>query len=173
MTPNPETNSQPSVRESTRDQLDSKIRIPKEIADRFVQGQSIGNLKVMIYCAADPLSSSFPADISFPSQIEIKVNGNDIKANLRGIKNKPGSTRPADITDLVHKKPLYENTLTITYALTTKVITTSIRSTHCLLFEQKYYLIVNIVEQITPETLIGNLKTRGRITKGQVLKDSE
>lgn len=76
----------------------------------------------MIYCAADNgLAPYVKADIAFPHQVEIKVNGSDIKANLRGLKNKPGSTRPADITSLVHKVANYENSLVITYALTHKV----------------------------------------------------
>jgi E3 SUMO-protein ligase PIAS1 len=75
----------------------------------------------MIYCAAEPVSSFLALDIAFPQSIEIKLNGNEVKANLRGLKNKPGSTRPADITDLVHKRPNYNNILTVTYALTTKV----------------------------------------------------
>lgn len=45
----------------------------------------------------------------------------EIKANLRGLKNKPGSTRPADITNFVRKRPNYENSVVMTYALTHKV----------------------------------------------------
>lgn len=76
----------------------------------------------MVYCAVEGALASFTkADIAFPHQVELKVNNDEVKANLRGLKNKPGSTRPADITDLVHRKPKYENTVTLTYALTQKV----------------------------------------------------
>lgn len=60
-------------------------------------------------------------DIAFPHQIELRVNQDEVKANLRGLKNKPGSTRPADITTLLRKRAGYENHLQITYALTNKV----------------------------------------------------
>ncbi|OBT48296.1 hypothetical protein VE00_01170 [Pseudogymnoascus sp. WSF 3629] len=50
------------------------------------------SLKVMAFCSSDP--GTMRQEISFPHQSEIKVNGGDVKANLRGLKNKPGSTRP-------------------------------------------------------------------------------
>lgn len=75
----------------------------------------------MIYCASDPIPPYSKAEISFPYQVEIKVNQDEVKANLRGLKNKPGSTRPADITNLLRKRAGYENSMTVIYALTTKV----------------------------------------------------
>ena len=76
----------------------------------------------MMYCCADSTHSPFQkVDIAFPYQVEIRVNQDEVKANLRGLKNKPGSTRPADITDLLRKRAGYENHLQITYALTNKV----------------------------------------------------
>ena len=78
-------------------------------------------VRVLIYCASDPVSPFSKAEIAFPHQVEIKVNKDEVKANLRGLKNKPGSTRPADITHLLHKRAGYENSLIVTYALTVKV----------------------------------------------------
>lgn len=75
----------------------------------------------MIYCTAEPVSTVSASEIAFPQSIEIKVNGNEIKRNLRGLKNKPGSTLPADITEFIHRRPNYTNIMTVTYALTTKV----------------------------------------------------
>lgn len=76
----------------------------------------------MVFCAAEgfqPFHREF--DISFPHNVELKCNGDDVKANLRGLKNRPGSTRPADITNLIRKKANYQNTVEMVYALTTKV----------------------------------------------------
>lgn len=76
------------------------------------------SLRVMVFCAGD---SHDRQDIAFPHQSEIKVNGGDVKANLRGLKNKPGSTRPVDITkDLRLKVATYTNNVDMTYALTNK-----------------------------------------------------
>ena len=78
------------------------------------------SLKVMVFCASE---ASGKQDISFPHQSELKVNGGEIKANLRGLKNKPGSTRPVDITSQLRLQdniPNYSNTIEMTYALTNK-----------------------------------------------------
>jgi E3 SUMO-protein ligase PIAS1 len=64
-------------------------------------------------------------DITFPAQIEVRVNGDEVRANYKGLKNKPGSTRPVDITESVRLSPAnYRNTLVVTYALTHKASTT-------------------------------------------------
>src|SRR5213592_4396624 len=77
------------------------------------------SMRVMVFCAA---GNTGPQDIAFPHQSELKVNGGDIKANLRGLKGKPGTTRPVDITDSLRlKPPNYNNNIEFTYALTTKV----------------------------------------------------
>lgn len=75
----------------------------------------------MIFCASEPVSQYSKLDVAFPHQVEIKVNMDEVKANLRGLKNKPGSTRPADITTLLRKRANYENSMSLTYALTHKV----------------------------------------------------
>lgn len=76
------------------------------------------SLRVMVFCAAQ---DSGYQDIAFPHQSELKVNGDEIKANLRGLKNKPGSTRPVDITDHLRLNiRSYINNLEFTYALTSK-----------------------------------------------------
>lgn len=77
------------------------------------------SFRVMLFCAAE---NSGVQDIAFPHQSEFKVNGGEIKANLRGLKGKPGTTRPVDITDSLRLKPAnYNNTVEFTYALTDKV----------------------------------------------------
>jgi E3 SUMO-protein ligase PIAS1 len=73
----------------------------------------------MVFCSSDNRGRQ---DITFPHQSEIKVNGGEIKANLRGLKNKAGSTRPVDITkELRLKMASYSNNVEMTYALTSKV----------------------------------------------------
>lgn len=81
--------------------------------------------RCMVYCAAVDNITPYTKDteIAFPHQVELRVNDEQISGlNLRGLKNKPGSTRPADITEyLLNKKPNYRNEVTLTYALTQKV----------------------------------------------------
>lgn len=106
------------VRESTRDQENIDIVFRQDLADRVLADPS---LKAMVYCAADPITPYTLADIAFPHQVEIKVNEDEVKANLRGLKNKPGSTRPADITKLLRIRANFRNQMKVTYALTQKV----------------------------------------------------
>lgn len=74
--------------------------------------------RVMLFCAGEVAGVQH---IAFPHQSELKVNGGDFKANLRGLKNKPGSTRPVDITNALRLRSSYTNNIEFTYALTTKV----------------------------------------------------
>ncbi|CAF9911861.1 MAG: SUMO ligase siz1 [Heterodermia speciosa] len=140
------------VRENTRDQENVKIVFRKDLADRILSDPS---LKAMVYCAADPITPYTLADIAFPYQVEIKVNEDEVKANLRGLKNKPGSTRPADITKLLRIRADYSNMMRITYALTQK----------------KFYFIVNLVRQHPVEELVARLKAGRVITKEQVTRE--
>lgn len=101
-----------------RHTVDIHLRVSDHsILDEATRDKS---LRVMVFCAGE--AGPGKQDVAFPHQSEIKVNGGDVKANLRGLKNKPGSTRPVDITNLLRLKPVtYTNTVQMTYALTTKV----------------------------------------------------
>ena len=107
------------ARENTRDNMEIDVTLGPAVADRLQKDQT---MRVMVYCAGDTgLSPYTLSDVAFPHQVELKCNLDEIKANLRGLKNKPGSTRPADITQLIRKKAGYPNKVTVTWALTTKV----------------------------------------------------
>ena len=85
-----------------------KIPISTEVADKLKDY----SIKVMVYCTSQSVgtAATFPlpkADIAFPRQIEIKINGVEVKADLKGIDKKTGSTKPADITSLIVKRPDY------------------------------------------------------------------
>jgi hypothetical protein len=91
------------------------------ILQRFVNEPT---WRIKVFCAA---SNTGPQDICFPYQSELKVNGGEVKANLRGLKNKPGSTRPADITSYLRLRPAtYANNVEFVYALTSKVDASSV-----------------------------------------------
>lgn len=79
-------------------------------------------LRLLLFSAVEqPLAPYTRLDVAFPSQIEVRINGDEVKANYKGLKNKPGSTRPVDITSFVRTSPAnYRNNLVVTYALTQK-----------------------------------------------------
>ncbi|KAL8944400.1 MAG: hypothetical protein Q9216_000451 [Gyalolechia sp. 2 TL-2023] len=141
------------VREATRDQAECKITLESDVTDKLTTDPS---LRVMVFCASEPISHFSKVDIAFPHQVELKVNMDEVKANLRGLKNRPGSTRPADITTLLRKRANYENSLSLTYALTHK----------------KFYFVVNLVKQNSVEELVSKLKSGKSISREQVIRES-
>ena len=109
----------------------------------------------MLYCAAEPIGGAIRSDIAFPHQLEIKVNNQDVRANFRGLKNRPGSTRPADITTLLSHSQM--NVIQVTYALTQK----------------RFYIMAVLVRKRTVDELVDKI-SRGRIiTKQSVLTESK
>ncbi|EMD67594.1 hypothetical protein COCSADRAFT_290758 [Bipolaris sorokiniana ND90Pr] len=120
------------------------------------------SLRLLLFSALEqPLAPYSRLDIAFPSQIEVKVNDAEVKANYKGLKNKPGSTRPADITDFVRTKVANQrNSLLITYALTQKASQ-----------PEKYNLFVYLVRKFSVEELTQRIKRRNVITRGSVLEE--
>ncbi|KAK6073630.1 MIZ/SP-RING zinc finger [Seiridium cupressi] len=120
-------------------------------------------LRIMVFCAGDDRGSQ---DISFPHQSELKVNGGEIKANLRGLKGKAGSTRPVDITDSLRlDKSSYTNNIEFTYALTTKV-----KKNQNSQLPQKFYFAIFVCELIPVNELVARIKGK-KIPKASVLKE--
>ncbi|EAA57838.1 hypothetical protein AN6498.2 [Aspergillus nidulans FGSC A4] len=130
-----------------------KIHLDADVASRLLAEPK---LRVMIFCAADSGLNQFTkSDIAFPHQVELKANLDEVKANLRGLKNKPGTTRPADITNYIRKKAGYTNHVVMTYALTQK----------------RFFIVANLVECTAIEELVDKLKRRKTITREQVLQE--
>ncbi|KAK2024359.1 MIZ/SP-RING zinc finger protein [Colletotrichum zoysiae] len=110
------------------------------------------SLRIMVFCATD---NSGTQDISFPHQSEIKINGNEVKANLRGLKNKPGSTRPVDITSYLRLKNDNRNLVEFTYALTQK----------------KFYLVLYACKTTSAQELAVKIKVGKKIPKYKVIEE--
>jgi E3 SUMO-protein ligase PIAS1 len=110
---------QEPARENTRDTAKVFVNLTADVTEQLQQDR---NFRVMVFCAADNNLPPFAqSEIAFPHQVELKCNLDEVKANLRGLKNKPGSTRPADITSFIRRKVGYLNEVQMTYALTQKV----------------------------------------------------
>lgn len=141
------------IREQTRDSVEMRVNLSSSTAAEL---QTDPTLRVMVYCAADSGLKQFTkSDIAFPHQVELKANLDEVKANLRGLKNKPGTTQPADITNYLRKKANYTNNIIMTYALTQK----------------KFYALVNLVRLHPVEELVSQLQTRKIISKEQVIRE--
>ncbi|OAA34421.1 Zinc finger, MIZ-type [Metarhizium rileyi] len=133
----------------------NSINIPIKSSDHPSLQQCLRDesYRVMVFCAGDV--SGFQ-NVAFPHQSELRVNNQEIKANLRGLKNKPGSTRPVDITAVLRLKQLhYINNVEFTYALTNK----------------KFYLIINVCRTTTVKELVSSISTRLKISKDSVVAE--
>ncbi|KAJ4991630.1 sumo ligase [Stagonosporopsis vannaccii] len=128
-------------------------------------------LRLLLFSALDaPLPPYARTDITFPAQIEVRINGDEVKANYKGLKNKPGSTRPADITDFVRISPAnYRNNLVVTYALTHKAGSTPTEAFH--IPPPKYNLFVYTVKKHSAADLTKQITGKQVITKQSVLNE--
>ncbi|KAI8966869.1 zf-MIZ-domain-containing protein [Daldinia sp. FL1419] len=108
--------------------------------------------KLMVFCGSESMGLQ---DIQFPHQSEVKVNDDDVKHNLRGLKNKPGSTHPVDITPFLRlKQTNYTNKVEFTYALTTK----------------KFYLALYVCKTHPIDELVTRIKAK-KISKDSVIRE--
>lgn len=107
-----------TVCQNHRNTVQMQLALPEHHADGLKRNSSI---RVMLYCGENSHSHrSSATDISFPLNIEIKINDQEIRTNTKGVKGKPGSTRPVDITPFLRRHGA-TNIVSVTYALTTKV----------------------------------------------------
>ncbi|ETI23409.1 hypothetical protein G647_05211 [Cladophialophora carrionii CBS 160.54] len=141
--------------EGSRETARLAVMLSQDVIDKLNNDQSC---RIMVFCAAEPVGpyNRDPSDIAFPHNVELKCNGDDVRTNLRGLKNRPGSTRPADITSLVRTKPPnYPNSVEMVYALTTKA----------------FYLVVNLVSRKSIDALVGQIRLGRMISKEQVIRE--
>ncbi|KAI9661596.1 MAG: SUMO ligase siz1 [Bathelium mastoideum] len=135
--------------------------------DQAARIRSDPQLRICLFCGSDSgLGRYEQLDIAFPSQIEVKVNADEVKANYKGLKNKPGTTRPADITDFIRKTTNYDNAISITYALTQKDAKSQQANT-----SQKFTLIAYLVKTTSVGELTEKIKRRAVISKQKVLDE--
>jgi E3 SUMO-protein ligase PIAS1 len=108
-----------SASPSHRNTATRTLIINDAVSNRLKEDKS---LRLLLLSAQEQALTPYSrVDITFPSQIEVRVNGKEVKSNYKGLKGKPGSTRPADITSCVSITPANtRNTLIVTYALTQK-----------------------------------------------------
>ncbi|KAF4945207.1 hypothetical protein FSARC_14480 [Fusarium sarcochroum] len=135
------------------------VTIPIKIDDHPILQKCADDpsYRVMVFCAGETIGTQ---DVAFPHQSELKVNGGEIKANLRGLKNKPGSTRPVDITKALRLRSKYTNNVDFTYALTSKAGS-----------NQKFYLAINVCKITPVDELVNRIATGNRIPIDKVKQE--
>ncbi|KAG1784012.1 PINIT domain-containing protein [Suillus placidus] len=107
--------------------------------------------QLRLYCTSNTFySSGFRptmalCPIEFPPTCEVRVNGVQLTANLKGLKKKPGTAPPADLGRTV--RTTGQNRVEMVYVNSQQPIQ-----------PKKFYLIVMLVEATTVEQLVDKLK---------------
>ncbi|KAG1454870.1 hypothetical protein G6F56_007216 [Rhizopus delemar] len=122
----------------------------KLLATTSTDGQSIHQIR--FYCCKANAVDSTEALVDFPNVCEIRINGNVIGGNaLRGLKNKPGTVNPPDLTVLMRKGGL--NSIEFVYCNTDVA-----------------YLCALYMVQRTPISALINSMTEKQISKEAVIE---
>ncbi|TLS29009.1 hypothetical protein PpBr36_00508 [Pyricularia pennisetigena] len=124
------------------------------------------SIRIFVFCST---ADTGVQDIAFPYQSDLKVNGGEVKANLRGLKNKPGSTRPVDITDQLRLRPAaYINNVEFTYALTDKGrVPSKYKET------QRYYVSIYACKSHKAPALVEKIRAGKRIPRASVVAEKQ
>jgi E3 SUMO-protein ligase PIAS1 len=171
-------NSQDAASPTHRNNISRQLTLSEPQCARMKTDKS---LRLLLFSALEqPLAPYSRLDIAFPSQIEVKINDEEVKANYKGLKNKPGSTRPADITEFVRSKVGNQrNSIHIAYALTQKASQEVLYPLYCLRRDtetnsqtQKYNLFIYLVKKYSVEELRERIKRSHVITRQSVLNES-
>ncbi|KAG9295462.1 hypothetical protein G9A89_013491 [Geosiphon pyriformis] len=119
-----------------------------------------GLYQLRFFCCAAPdmqqiNSRTAPlALVEFPTACELLVNGEQLQTSLRGIKNKPGTVQPPEITHLCHINLRSNNKLEFVYANISK----------------PYIVMVQLVKKVNVHTIVEGIKKNKIISKAQVLQ---
>ncbi|KAK5696346.1 E3 SUMO-protein ligase pli1 [Elasticomyces elasticus] len=136
-----------------RNTIRSTIILSAEQAQRMANNS---DMRILMYCGvAQGMTAHSATDIAFPNQVEVKVNEDEVKSNFKGLKNKPGSTKPADLTQKIRVRANYPNHMTVTYALTTK----------------RYAFVVYLVQYVSAAKLTERIKIANIIPKDHVIAE--
>ncbi|THH34039.1 hypothetical protein EUX98_g145 [Antrodiella citrinella] len=99
------------------------------------------------YTPTPAFRTNLPCPIEFPPTCEVRINSQQLTANLKGMKKKPGTAPPPDLGRSVRLTPGAANRVEMIYVNSQQPVT-----------PKKYYLVVMLVEVTTVEQLIDKLK---------------
>ncbi|KAI0698443.1 PINIT domain-containing protein [Cerioporus squamosus] len=104
--------------------------------------------------------TSTPCPIEFPPTCEVRVNGTQLNANLKGLKKKPGTAPPPDLAKVVRMNQSSTNRVEIIYVNSQQPTP-----------PKKYYLVVMLVEVTTVDQLVERLRKGKYRRREDILAD--
>ncbi|KAF8905529.1 PINIT domain-containing protein [Gymnopilus junonius] len=90
-------------------------------------------------------TSTVPCPVEFPPTCEVRVNNTQITANLKGLKKKPGTAPPPDISK--YSRTQGSNKVEMVYVNSQQPVQT-----------KKFYMVVMLVQATTVDDLVSNLR---------------
>ena len=118
--------------------------------------QPTNSHRLVLFCTQTERVAYGNCVIEFPAHAEIRCNGTIVSANLRGIKNKPGTINPPDITPSAILMQGVTNKVDVTFAES----------------KSAYTLTVYLVEKNTVTGLVDKIRKKGYISKESTLNKS-
>ncbi|OLL27009.1 E3 SUMO-protein ligase pli1 [Neolecta irregularis DAH-3] len=116
-----------------------------------LQSRDLSNQhRIYVFCT--PITAILPQQqhlVEFPIPVEIRINNEPLNVNVRGLKNKPGTTRPPDITSKLVIDRHVHNKIELAYAYAQK----------------DYNLVVNLVKVFSVDALTKQIEQGYFISK--------
>ncbi|TRM60207.1 PINIT domain-containing protein [Schizophyllum amplum] len=142
-----------SASATDRRQQTLSFAVPTDVAGKL----KLPGYQLRLFCTSSIFYSTHPSFrsspppclIEFPPTCEVRVNGAQITANLKGLKKKPGTAPPPDITKLVRQNGT-QNRVEMVYINSQQPTV-----------PKKYYITVMLVETTGVDSLVANLKKTG------------
>jgi len=116
--------------------------------------------------------------MEFPPTCEVRVNNTQLTANMKGLKKKPGTAPPPDISKYVRTTSV-TNRVEMVYVNSPQPVQSKVNDLsrfHHFCAErlkQKYYMIVMLVEAINIETLVQNLRSYNYRSRQEIQQKSK
>lgn len=102
--------------------------------------------------------NTVPCPIEFPPTCEVRVNNVQLSANLKGLKKKPGTAPPADITTYLRLSGVH-NRIEMVYVNSQQPPQL-----------KKYYLVVMLVETTSVDQLVSELNLNKRKSSQEIVQ---
>ena len=123
---------------------------------KLVPKQSSNPYRLLLFCTQTDRVAFGNCVIEFPAHADIRCNGSSVQANLRGIKNRPGTINPPDVTAQIMMMQGVQNKIDVTFSESKSAFT----------------LTVYLVEKNTVVQLVEKIRKRGFISKEATLSKS-
>lgn len=141
---------------SSRSSTPIQARLTTEMLAKLQPKSPTNPYRLVLFCTQSDRVPYGNCLIEFPAHVEIRCNGTAISANLRGIKNRPGTVNPPDLTQQAVLMQGVSNKVDITFQEA----------------KSNYTALLYLAEKLTVAQLVEKVKKRGYISKEQTLNRS-